>query len=549
MLLANAAIAVAALCAPPSRPVIAEVYYDAAGDDSGREFVELLNRDDVERPLEGARLEAGDGSAPGRWTLRWTGGPAHVVPARGRFVIGGALVTPAVDAVASLDLQNGPDAVRLVWPDGATEILGYGRHEFAEYACGEPAVDAAGGQSLARVPDGADRGANALDFQPAEPSPGRPNQPSRDVALVRGSLALAPAEPVPDGPATLAGAIVNRGVAPALAAEIGLVVRTLAGGTEATLASGPIALDDATGLAPGDTATWRVALTVPGGKQALIVDARLEGDEAAWNDTDTLRVRSGGGPLGLSEIQFHPAHGEGEWVEVVNRTGADLDLTAFTLSDRGAARGRPVDGEGPLPPGALAVLAQDRGALLARRPALDPRRVWNVRPWASLNNGAGPDGIADEVVLREEDGTTSERHAWGGGAAPNGVPIERREGGDWWPSLTPEGTPLESYRPPPPIAGHVRLAPRRLAAGTAAARLAWALPWPRAVMDVDLYDLAGARAARVVERSAVPDRGERDVDLSALPPGLYVLVLQAREPGGAGALRATDTVRIEGGAR
>src|SRR5262245_18679815 len=113
-------------CAPASRPIIAEVLYDAAGDDTGLEFVELLNPTDSTFSLADAVLEAGDGSGPGRWTVRWTGKAGDSIAAHGRFVVGGARMTPRPDAVAALDLQNGPDAVRLRWSDGAFETVGYG---------------------------------------------------------------------------------------------------------------------------------------------------------------------------------------------------------------------------------------------------------------------------------------------------------------------------------------------------------------------------------------------------------------------------------------
>ncbi|HEY6195059.1 MAG TPA: lamin tail domain-containing protein, partial [Candidatus Eisenbacteria bacterium] len=169
-------------CLPAGHPIVAEVYYDAPGVDTGYEFVEIWNAGDAPASLTGLRLEAGDGAGPGRWTLRWTGGPADSLPPHARFVIGGALVVPAPDRVVTLDLQNGPDAMRLVWPDGATEVVGWGAHDFPEYYCGEPAVDVAGGQSLARIPDAAATGSNAGDFRPADPSPGRANVRARDAA-------------------------------------------------------------------------------------------------------------------------------------------------------------------------------------------------------------------------------------------------------------------------------------------------------------------------------------------------------------------------------
>ncbi len=139
-------------CSRTDRPIVAEVFYDATGDDTGQEFVELFNPLEAPAALAGLRLEAGDGAGPGRWTVRWTGGDTDSIAGRGRFVIGGARVEPPPDAQVVLDLQNGPDAVRLSWPDGVIEVVGYGPQAFPEYACGEAAPDVAAGQSLARVP-------------------------------------------------------------------------------------------------------------------------------------------------------------------------------------------------------------------------------------------------------------------------------------------------------------------------------------------------------------------------------------------------------------
>src|SRR5258706_12455752 len=207
-------LAALAACAPVLRPIVAEVFYDATGDDTGLEFVELYNPTAAACRLRGARLEAGDGAGPGRWTVRWTGTAADTVAALGRFVIGGARVSPAPQVTVELGLQTGPDALRIVWPDGASEVVGYGPLAFPEYCCGAPAADVPSGQSLARVPDGADLGGNALDFRAAAPSPGRANQPPRDLALVAGSLRLDPEQPAALAPATLSGVVINRGGGP-----------------------------------------------------------------------------------------------------------------------------------------------------------------------------------------------------------------------------------------------------------------------------------------------------------------------------------------------
>ena len=74
----------AASCSPPLRPRIAEILYDALGDDAQREFVELHNPSGERRSLAGVVLEVGDGSGPGRWTARWTGAAGDSVAPFGR---------------------------------------------------------------------------------------------------------------------------------------------------------------------------------------------------------------------------------------------------------------------------------------------------------------------------------------------------------------------------------------------------------------------------------------------------------------------------------
>ncbi len=530
-------------CCPAGHPRIAEVFYDAVGDDTGWEFVELYNPEYRALPLAGARIEAGDGSGPGRWTLRWTGNAGDSVAARGRFVVGGAKVVPAPQAIVTLDLQNGPDAVRIVWPDGAAEVVGYGVHEFAEYSCGAPAVDVAAGLSLARIPDDVDRGSNALDFQGAPPSPGKPNLPARDLAMVAGSLALDPEQPEPGAPARLSGRFTSRGCDRMDPGDGALAAVAVAGGGATPLFTRVIAV----ALAPADTLAFDEAVALAAGAQLIRVATVLPGDELPGNDADSLRVRAGPGPLELTEIQFHPAAGEGEWVEVRNRSGAPLDLAGFTLSDRGAARGAPSLGGGPLAPESLAVLAQDRAALLGAFPGLDSARVWKVTPWSALNNSDDSSGVADLVVLREADGTPCQRVAYSARGVPAGTPLEWRDGG-WWPSSEPRGTPLSPPRHRPPLARRFDFPERRLRPGEPA-RLSWDLPWPRARVSLDLYDLAGHLAARPLGEFDAPARGERAWSVEGLAPGVYVALARARPAGSGEPCVESRAVRIEGGAR
>jgi hypothetical protein len=537
------ALAIAfSLCGAPDRPLVAEVLYDASGDDTEREFVELFNPGPVTIALDGVRLEAGDGAGDDRWTTRWTGGAGDSIGPGRRFVVGGVDVLPAPDALATLALQNGPDAVRIVWPDGVLEVVGWGGHAFAGYACGESALDAPSGYSLARLPDDGRAGSNALDFVPALPSPGRANRTLRDVALEAGSLAASPERPDPARPLLLRGVAWNLGLEDAAPGALAI---------EAGVADAPIEASVVVQRPIAAGESLHVEIALPGlspGRHRLVARVRLEGDEVSGNDRDSLEIRVGPGPLEITELQFHPEHGEGEWVEVVNRSGTPLDPAAFVLSDRGGHPGTPQAGSGELPAESLAVFVQYRAEFLARFPAATASRVWEVRPWSSLNNANGADGFADAVVLREAGGVLSDRVDYSSAGVPPGVPLERRHGG-WWPSLRGEGTPLAFPISQAPLGGSFRLAPRRLAAGAGVATLSWDLPWPRAIASLEVYDMAGRLVARPWGAIEVPARGERAWSASALPPGVYVVVFVAAAPDRSDRRIATEALRVVGDVR
>ena len=531
-----AVITALAACAPAGRAIVAEVYYDAPGDDTGREFVEFFNPLDRAVSLTGARLEAGDGSGPGRWTLRWTGGPLDSVPARGRFVVGGALVTPPPQAVVSLDLQNGPDAVRVSWPDGALEVVGWGAHEFAEYACGAAAADAPSGQSLARVPDEADLGENALDFRAAEPSPGRANQRQRDAAVVRGTLVTAPEQPGPAESVALSVLVANSGREPLAAGQA-----TLALSGDALAETLSVLLP---ALEAGESlSVARSLVTGESGARRVFARIALALDEAPANDADTLALRVGPGPLEVTEVQFHPGTGEGEWVEVRNRTGAPLALSDFTVADR-AGGGATVASALLLAPDSLAVIAQDRPAFVLAFPGVDTARVVAAAPWASLNNSDGSDGTADAVVVRGRDGLLDDRVEYSAAGVPAGTPLEKR-GGAWAPSSASRGTPLASPRIGSGDGAGFALSPRRLPPGERELLLAWTLPWERARVTVELYDLAGRRASRLLDEVVSGSSDERRASTGELPAGLYVAVLRAHD--GARTLTRQALLRVGGG--
>ena len=71
------------------------------------------------------------------------------------------------------------------------------------------------------------------------------------------------------------------------------------------------------------------------------------------------------------------------------------------------------------------------------------------------------------------------------------------------------------------------------------------LPWPRARLGVEVFDLAGRRVSSEAAR-LVSGRGERR--LEGLPgPGLYLVALHAVEESGPGVIQESRVLRVEAG--
>ncbi len=105
-------------------PVISEVFYDAEGSDDGLEFIELYNPTGETLDLAGWKIEWGNGASPGEWKLQ--AALSAQMPPYSFYLVGEANVSGA-DLTTNLELQNGPDAVRLLDSGGLiADLVGYG---------------------------------------------------------------------------------------------------------------------------------------------------------------------------------------------------------------------------------------------------------------------------------------------------------------------------------------------------------------------------------------------------------------------------------------
>jgi len=400
-----------------SSPVVLnEVLYDPDGADAGREFVELgaALGGDADASLAGWVLETGNGARPGEWTVAWVGGAADRLRG-GLFVVGESGVEPRPDAVADLDLQNGPDACRLRGPAGEEDRVGWGEPLDASFREGAPADDVSG-LALARLPDGLDTGDNSRDFRPVAPSPGDFNAP--ELALVVEEFAAPPASPV------FAWTVrnVGRTAAPARVQALCTVH------PDEVLAEA-----DGGMLAPGAGTHVEAAATPPPGTHLPVADPPGGAAPAAW--------RGPGGDVVVSEALSRPREDGTEWVELLSVASQRVDLAAFGLAD---AAGSVAALRGTVPSGGWAVVAADTSAL--RRDWSVPATAVVVRgvPWPALNHTAPAGEAAERIVLRVGDAETVAAALPGG--ASEGVAFEIasrwRDPGDpasWAPSLDPSG--------------------------------------------------------------------------------------------------------------
>lgn len=408
--------------------VLNEVHYDPAGADGGMEYVELAV---VGAPAEGGdgvslagwRLETGNGAAPdGDWKVAWVGG-AEDRAEGGLFVVGEDGVTPRPDAVAELDLQNGPDACRLVAPDGGMDVCGWGSPLPDGLYEGAPAPDVASGRSLARLPDGRDTGSNAADFADAAPTPGAFNAPAR--WLVVEGVAWPPADAPPAQAWEFRWSVRNRGREP----WSGVVRAGCAVHPGEVLAEA--SREEA--LAPGDAAELAARASPPPGPH------RPRSDPAAPDSVAELAPAwlGGGEEVFVSEILAAPLPGDVEWVELLARSA--LDWSAFALTDAAGARA-PLRGVAAA--GERVVFTPD--TTVFRRQWGVAARVVEVSPWPSVNQTAAAGAVAERLAVVLGEREVAAGVVPGGGKA--GIAWERialalpgESVSSWGGSLDPSG--------------------------------------------------------------------------------------------------------------
>jgi len=371
--------------------VLNEILYDPKGSDGGREFVELYADSDTAISLDGVRLLFVNGAAPEQPSAVWTA-KAGLSLAPGEFYLVGGAEVAGRDDEAALNLQNGPDALWLARDETILDRVAWG--EIEGLGEGEAAPDVSG-ESLGRVPDGADSDDNRADFSAlSPPTPGRPNARAESLHLLR--LSASPSFLAMPGEVALEFSAQVDGFAPQQ--EFSLRWR---------LDETPLE-QQVLQAAPGDTLQSRVEAWLSRGRHRF---------QLSWGSDSTtvasLGYQVGPGPVLLNEVMAKPLADHPEWIELKGEPDAPQVLDGWAITDA-TEDWRGLDGLGFSAEG-FALLSSDPQALRSVFALSSQLPV--VLPdggWPSLNNSAsGGSEFADRILLRDDSGTVVDELRYG----------------------------------------------------------------------------------------------------------------------------------------
>ncbi|PID28664.1 MAG: hypothetical protein CSB55_03805 [Candidatus Cloacimonadota bacterium] len=388
-------------------PKLNEILYDPEGADSGKEWIEIYNNGTQSVNLKNWIIQSAGTEFQTEGIL-----PEFILEPSQFCLIGDSLVKDC-DIFMKLSLQNGgsaSDGVRILSPDSSyfdtiiydkpnTNNLPDDKSDPAEIF----APDVSRGESLARIYDGDDANNNAEDwFCCQNPTPGLPNVYPTDLKLSPLKIEIFPEK------AKFSTYIVN--LSTVNVDNSGFSVHFSANtGFEETFVQN--------NLEAGDSVKAVFSFTKPD-IPYLYADAFLEfsNDPVSENNQTSASVFLEDSPVLINEVMFKPESDQTEWIELFNRSDADIDLDNFFVRD---ASGAKITCKKKILSLDYLILCPDSALTLDRYPHIYPHQITETDDWTYLNNSA------EKLILSDTNNSVSDSISYLISSWESGISLER----------------------------------------------------------------------------------------------------------------------------
>jgi len=542
--------------------IISEILANPS-DESKGEFVELYNRGDTSVDLNGWRLMdrhdvndvlsdfqgAHDRGLPG--TVLKPGGYALVVD-------------PDYDGIYDVSIGTNADTSRLIiitiigdrtlgnglGNGGDKVILDDNNGQIVEYTWSMSAGE--DGRSWEKINSAA--GDEPSNWSPAHShimsTPGSRNSVAPalfDAGIVPGSLFISPGTPVIGEMVTITFTVTNSGLNPL--SDVAAVV--FCDGNQNGIVDHDEFLNELSikQLAPEGVRQVAFSLEINAyGPQYITIKLSHPDDRNSHNDlqSSTLLVAYSAGMMVINEIMFDPDDDQPEWIELLNRSPHEIDLTGWTIETADSTRRRAlVTSAAYIKTGVHMIVTSDTTLFDDRYDLEDvyifrPQGAWPVL----LNNGT-------KISLRDHTGSIIDHLSYKGAwSISKGRSIERIHPdmpssfeGTWGPSSSEQGaTPgrrntlftdnivntLEVEIMPNPFSpdgdGHED-----------EVQFIFNLPSSRSVIRVSLFDIQGRKIRTIAAERQVGNRWKfvwdgRNDSGHVARIGPYILFIEYQDP-------------------
>ncbi len=517
---------VLAYCSLYCNVIINEFLYDPVGTDTGFEWIELYNNGNLDINLEGAGIQVAGSSFTTVFTF-----PHYILRAHRFVLIGEANITQAV-FITPLVMQNGGDAtdgVGFISADGSyTDTVLYDSPNtnglLNDYDV--PGVsfvpDVSAGYSLARIVDGLDTHNCEADFiGELNPTPGLPNNVPVDYALGETEVSYI------DQIYTLNTDIWNYSLADNDTITINMQV---------SLNNQLLQSFDIQPFASGTSLHFSTPLNVSNLSVGILsVELVLYNDVNPANNLWTTQLGDSlFFDLSINEIMYNPETDSQEWIELYIPPWV-CDLREVTITDA-------AENSVQITLNSLCVeylvLCRDASLLLTKYPNCPAYNVLQVSSLPALNN----DG--DIIIIKDNYGITIDSMSYVGVSNKKDISLERQLNADstvtWHYCLDEaKATPGQhnSIVPPlPPIeSGHVKLNSSTFNPLIGESmHLQYNFRDTSNTINCSVYDLKGNKRFTIASDKSIGSSGEliwngRDNQGKALPRGLYILLVEAKD--------------------